>query len=70
MSFKPAKSRSLVLRRGKVAYKFRFTMGGTMIPTVTERPVKSLGKIFDNSLKDAAALQQTKSHLSSWLAGN
>ncbi len=67
MSFKPMKSRSLVLKKGKVADHFRFTLGGTRIPTVTEKPVKSLGKIFDSSLKDAAALQQTKSDLSSWL---
>ncbi|XP_061896833.1 uncharacterized protein LOC133645919 [Entelurus aequoreus] len=67
MSFKPAKSRSLVLKKGKVADHFRFTVGGYLIPTVTERPVKSLGKIFDSSLKDAVALQQTKSDLTSWL---
>ncbi|XP_028293696.1 matrilin-3-like [Gouania willdenowi] len=42
-------------------------IGGTKIPMVTERPVKSLGKIFNSSLKDAAALQQTKSDLTSWL---
>lgn len=34
---------------------------------VTERPVKSLGKIFDSLLTDAATLQQTKSNPSSWL---
>ncbi|XP_070689483.1 uncharacterized protein [Pempheris klunzingeri] len=67
MSFKPAKSRSLVLKKGKVADHFHLTLGGTKIPTVTEKPVKSLGKIFDSSLKDAAALQQTKSDLTSWL---
>lgn len=38
MSFKPAKSRSLVLK-GKV---------------VSEKPVKSLGKLFDCSFKDTA----------------
>lgn len=68
MSFKPAKSRSLVLRKGRVADQFRFTLGSTKIPTVTEKPVKSLGKTFNSSLKDAAAVQQTKSDLSSWLA--
>lgn len=67
MSFKPAKSRSLVLKKGKVADHFRFALGGTKIPTVTEKPVKSLGKVFDSSLKDAAAVQQTKSDLTAWL---
>ena len=67
MSFKPAKSRSLVLKKGRVADNFHFTLRGTRIPTVTEKPVKSLGKIFDSSLKDAAAVQQAKSDLSTWL---
>lgn len=60
MSFKPAKSRSLVLRKGKVADRFRFALGETTISSVTERPVKSLGKIFDSSLKDSAAIKQAK----------
>ncbi len=47
MSFKPAKSRSLVLKKGKVADQFRFTLEGSQIPSVTERPVKSLGKRCD-----------------------
>ncbi len=67
MSFKPAKSRSLVLKKGKVADRFRFTLEGSQIPSVTERPVKSLGKIFDSSLKDTAALQQTRNDVTNWL---
>ena len=64
MSFKPTKSRSLVLKKGKVSDRFLFALGETTIPSVTEKPVKSLGKIFDSSLKDSAAIQQTKSELS------
>ncbi|KAI8506911.1 hypothetical protein Bbelb_153500 [Branchiostoma belcheri] len=67
MSFKPAKSRSLVLKRGKVADRFRFTLGGTQIPTVSEKPVKSLGKVFYSSLKDTASVQQIRTELESWL---
>ncbi len=67
MSFKPAKSRSLVLKKGKVVDRFHFTLEGSQIPSVTERPVKSLGKIFDSSLKDTAALQQTSSDVTNWL---
>lgn len=44
MSFKLAKSRSLVLKKGKVRDKFGFRLGQHQIPSVTERPVKSLGK--------------------------
>ena len=46
MSFKPSKSRSMVLKKGKVIEKFSFFISGTVIPTITEQPVKSLGKLF------------------------
>ncbi|XP_073731592.1 uncharacterized protein [Misgurnus anguillicaudatus] len=67
MDFKPAKSRSLVVRKGKVTDQFRFTLGGIQIPSVREKPVKSLGKIYDCSLKDTAAIQTTTNQLGSWL---
>lgn len=59
MDFRPAKSRSLVVRRGKVTHQFRFWIGGVRIPSVEEKPVKSLGKIYNCTLKDTAALQST-----------
>jgi len=37
MSFKPAKSRSLVLKQGKTTDKFRFTLGSKQIPFITEK---------------------------------
>ena len=43
MSFKPAKSRSLVLKKGKVMERVHFTIAGKKIPTLNEKPVKSLG---------------------------
>ncbi|XP_061589349.1 uncharacterized protein LOC133454644 [Cololabis saira] len=67
MNFKPAKSRSLVVRKGKVTDRFRFSIGATEIPSVGEKPVKSLGKIYDCTLKNTAALQATSEELGSWL---
>ncbi len=67
MRFKPAKSRSMVLRRGKVDDKSRFSVTGATIPTVTEKPVKSLGKVFDSTLRDAASIQSTCTELDRWL---
>ncbi|XP_030004234.1 uncharacterized protein LOC115429122 [Sphaeramia orbicularis] len=67
MHFKPAKSRSMVLRKGKVEDKFRFYIAGTAIPTITEKPIKTLGKVFDSSLKDRASIQSTCSELDGWL---
>ncbi|XP_015259791.1 PREDICTED: uncharacterized protein LOC107104322 [Cyprinodon variegatus] len=68
MIFKPAKSRSLVLRKGKVEDKYRFCVDGVPIPTVSEKPVKSLGKIFDSTLKDKAAVEAAQLKLKAWLA--
>ncbi|XP_038131552.1 uncharacterized protein LOC119776958 [Cyprinodon tularosa] len=68
MIFKPAKSRSLVLRKGKVEDKYRFCVDGVPIPTVSEKPVKSLGKIFDSTLKDKAAVEAAQLKLKALLA--
>ncbi|XP_028292553.1 uncharacterized protein LOC114455485 [Gouania willdenowi] len=68
MSFKPAKSRSLVLKKGKVTGKFSFSLGTTKIPSLTEKPGKSLGKVFNCSLRDADSTQSTNQELETWLA--
>ncbi|KAL1266763.1 hypothetical protein QQF64_002438 [Cirrhinus molitorella] len=63
MNFTPAKSRAMVLKRGKVSDKFRFIVNGMAIPSITEKPVKSLGKVFDCSLSDTIAIQTTTKEL-------
>ncbi|KAL4008469.1 hypothetical protein ACER0C_002321 [Sarotherodon galilaeus] len=68
MKFKPTKSRSLVLRRGKITEKYLFSLGTIKIPSLTEAPVKSLGKVFNSSLKDAASIQATNKDLETWLS--
>ncbi|XP_063080140.1 uncharacterized protein LOC134470047 [Engraulis encrasicolus] len=68
MSFKPGKSRSLVLRKGKVTDRFRFRLGDTTIPSVSEKPVKSLGKLFTGDLKDTRARQTASDDLNQWLS--
>ena len=52
MKFKPAKSRSLSISKGKVADSVKFQISGQWIPTVSEEPVKSLGRWYDCSMKD------------------
>lgn len=59
MSFKPSKSKSVVPKKGRVMDKFWFSITDTPIPTITEKPVKSLGKLFDSSLRDKASIQNT-----------
>jgi hypothetical protein len=58
MSFKPAKSRSLVLKKGKVQDRVKFRVGGQVIPTISEQPVKSLGKWFTKDLKDKGSCEE------------
>ncbi|KAJ3585394.1 hypothetical protein NHX12_014113 [Muraenolepis orangiensis] len=67
MRFKPTKSRSMVLRKGKVVDKFRFNIADTAIPSFSEKPVKSLGKVFDCSLRDTTSIQSTCTELDGWL---
>lgn len=68
MSFEQAKSRSLVLQSEKVVDKIHFSLSGAAIPSITEQPVKSLGKCFDCSLKDAASIQKICKELEDWLS--
>ena len=67
MYFKPEKSRSLVVKKGKVMEKVRFTVAGETIPTLSEKPIKSLAKNFNSSLKDTVAKQKTIKDLEEWL---
>ncbi len=49
----------LVLKKGKVTDRFRFRLGEHQIPSVTERPVKSLGKAFNCRLNDRDSIKVT-----------
>ncbi|GFN79314.1 reverse transcriptase [Plakobranchus ocellatus] len=51
MEFKPKKSRSLSIRRGKVDEATTFTVVEQQIPTVSQEPAKSLGRWYDSSMK-------------------
>merc|ERR1711894_714959 len=67
MRFKPAKSRSLVLQKGKVQERSRFKVGGQVIPTVSEQPVKSLGKWFTADLNDRESVREMTSAAVTWM---
>ncbi|KAK1891747.1 Malformin synthetase mlfA [Dissostichus eleginoides] len=55
-----------VLRKGKLEDKFRFNIEGTVIMTIREKPFKSLGKVFDSSLRDTIPIQSTCTELDGW----
>jgi len=48
---KPSKSRSISIGKGKIVDK-TFFINGEPIPTVSDKPVKSLGRWYDGDLKD------------------
>ena len=55
------------MKKGRTADKFHFSIAGSMIPTVSECPVKSLGKIFDTTLRDTNAVRNAVGDLELWL---
>ena len=67
MRFKPAKSRSLVLKKGKVQDRFRFKVAGETIPTVSQQPVKSLGKWFTADLNDRQGTREMVTTAIGWM---
>lgn len=67
MSFKPTKSRSLVLMRGKVADKYRFLYLRYTNSQHVREANKEPGKVFDSSLRDSACIKNTCEELEQWL---
>lgn len=68
MSFKTTKSRSRVLKKSRVFDMFHLALDETIIQLINEKPVKSLGKPFDQSLRDSAAIQTSIKELESRLS--
>ena len=61
MKIKPSKSRSISIIKGKLK-EIRFFIDKEPIPTISEKSVKSLGRLYDAKLKDtcmAAELRKT-----------
>ena len=67
MKFKPSKSRSLVLAKGKVCNKSRFKINNEWIPTLSEKPIKCLGKWYRATLDDKVSIAETQTQLLTWL---
>ena len=57
----------MVLRKGKVVDKLRLNITGTAIPTISEKPGKILGKVFDSSLRDTTSTKSSCTELDGWL---
>jgi len=59
MQFYPLKSRSILIVKGKVVDQ-TFFINGEAIPTVSEKPVNSLGRWYDGSLKDTVRVGEVR----------
>ena len=57
MEIKPSKSRSISIIKGKLS-EHRFYVDKEAIPTVSEKPVKSLGRWYHATLKDTEQVNQ------------
>ena len=55
MAAKPAKSRSCVIKMGRCMNVEPFVVKEVVIPSIQKKPVKSLGRIIDGSLRDKSA---------------
>ncbi|KAK0156516.1 Retrovirus-related Pol polyprotein from type-1 retrotransposable element R2 [Merluccius polli] len=66
MKIKPSKSRSISIVKGKLS-DHRFHIGEEPIPMVSEKPVKSLGRWYDSSLKDKEQVEQLRKEVASGL---
>ncbi|XP_060084783.1 uncharacterized protein LOC132564122 [Ylistrum balloti] len=58
MSFKPRKSRSLIIKKGRVTQRFQLTVQGEDIPSILGNLIKCLGKLFDPTLKDTINIRK------------
>jgi hypothetical protein len=52
MKFKPRKSRSLIILKGRVTQKYQLSVQGESIPSIVDNPIKCLGKWYDDTLGD------------------
>ena len=67
MEFKPKKSRSMVIKKGKITDRFKLKVQGEEIPSILSNPIKCLGKWYDETLGDTANKRKTEVQLMEWL---
>ncbi len=67
MVFKPKKSRSLVIQKGKTTGWFKLLVQGEVIPNIQGNPVRCLGKWYDESLSDKNSISSTRKQVEEWL---
>lgn len=69
MTFKPRKTRSLVIRKGKVTDRFTMTIQKKVIPSIINNSIKCLGKWYAKTLKDSYNIKCRQTRLKESLPG-
>ena len=64
MSFKPKKSRALIIRKEKRAHQVELKVQGEVIPSIIDNPIKCLGKWYDDSLSDKNNIKRIEQQVS------
>ena len=67
MRFKPSKSRSMVLKKGKLDERMKYRIGEEIVPTITEKPIKYLGKWYRSSTNDQESVNDIHKQLMQWM---
>ena len=57
MKFKPRKTRSVVIVKGKIESRSCFRIQGADIPTIKDSAIKCLAKWYDETLKDSENIE-------------
>lgn len=68
MNVKPSKSRSISVVKGKLVGRCFYIVGESIL-MVAEKPIKSLGRWYDASLKDTAQVAQIREDTINSLVG-
>ncbi|XP_063418448.1 uncharacterized protein LOC134701249 [Mytilus trossulus] len=67
MSFKPKKSRALIIRKGKRTHQVELKVQGEhgeVIPSIIDNPIKCVGKWYDDSLSDKNDIKRIEQQVS------
>ncbi len=67
MTFKPRKSRSLVIRKGNISFKYNLVIQGEIIPSIKDNAIKYLGRWYDESVRDHNNVSSTEKQAEGWL---
>ena len=59
----------MTLKKGKVDERMKYRIGEEIIPTITEKPIKGLGKWYRASLTDKESICNIHTQIADWMKG-